>query len=62
MAQAPFGAQAPLLIVAAATPLTEGGAALDEAPIWPYVSFLTDGGADGVFACGPTGQGGLLSP
>jgi len=61
MAEAPFGAQAPLLIVAAATPLTDGGSALDEAAIWPYVSFLTDGGADGIFACGTTGEGVLLT-
>jgi dihydrodipicolinate synthase/N-acetylneuraminate lyase len=57
----PFGATGPLLIVAAATPLTGGGAELHEAAVWPYVSFLTDGGADGVFACGTTGEGVLLS-
>jgi len=57
----PFGATGPLLIVAAATPLTDGGAELDEAAVWPYVRFLTDGGADGVFACGTTGEGVLLS-
>jgi len=61
MSSRPFGAEHPLLIVAAATPLTEGGARLDEAAIWPYVRFLTDGGADGVFACGTTGEGILLS-
>ena len=55
-----FGATGPLLIVAAATPLTDGGAELDEAAVWPYVRFLTDGGADGVFACGTTGEGVLL--
>ena len=55
-----FGATEPLLIVAAATPLTEGGGDLDEAAVWPYVSFLTDGGADGIFACGTTGEGVLL--
>src|SRR5437764_8322908 len=60
MPEAPFGAQTPLLIVAAATPLTDGGAELDEAAVWPYVRFLTDGGADGVFACGTTGEGVLL--
>src|SRR5439155_13466133 len=60
MAEALFGAQAPLLIVAAATPLSNGGAQLDEAAIWPYVRFLTDGGADGIFACGTTGEGVLL--
>ena len=57
----PFGAQAPLLIVAAATPLTDGGASLDEAAVWPYIRFLTDAGADGVFACGTTGEGILLT-
>lgn len=51
----------PPLIVAAATPLTAGGAALDEAAIWPMVRFLVDRGADGVFACGTTGEGILLS-
>ncbi len=51
----------PPLIVAAATPLTAGGAALDEAAIWPMVQFLVDRGADGVFACGTTGEGILLS-
>ena len=61
MTERPFGATGPLLIVAAATPLTDGGAELDEAAVWPYVRFLTDGGADGVFACGTTGEGVLLS-
>jgi 4-hydroxy-tetrahydrodipicolinate synthase len=56
----PFGATGPLLIAAAATPLTDGGAELDEAAVWPYARFLTDGGADGVFACGTTGEGVLL--
>ncbi len=51
----------PELIVAAATPLTDGGRALDEAAVWPYVRFLTTGGANGVFACGTTGEGILLS-
>ena len=60
MTPRPFGATSPLLIVAAATPLTDGGADLDEAAVWPYVRFLTDGGADGVFACGTTGEGVLL--
>jgi 2-dehydro-3-deoxy-phosphogluconate/2-dehydro-3-deoxy-6-phosphogalactonate aldolase len=56
----PLGASGPLLIVAAATPLADGGGELDEAAFWPYVNFLTDGGADGVFACGTTGEGVLL--
>lgn len=51
----------PPLIVAAATPLTVGGEALDEAAIWPMVQFLVERGADGVFACGTTGEGILLS-
>ena len=61
MTERPFGATGPLLIVAAATPLTDGGADLHEAAVWPYVRFLTDAGADGVFACGTTGEGVLLS-
>jgi dihydrodipicolinate synthase/N-acetylneuraminate lyase len=51
----------PPLIVAAATPLTTGGGALDEEAIWPMVRFLVQRGADGVFACGTTGEGILLS-
>jgi dihydrodipicolinate synthase/N-acetylneuraminate lyase len=51
----------PPLIVAAATPLASGGEKLDEAAIWPMVRFLEDRGADGVFACGTTGEGILLS-
>lgn len=51
----------PPLIVAAATPLSTGGAALDEEAIWPMVRFLVEHGADGVFACGTTGEGILLS-
>lgn len=49
------------LIVAAVTPLTEGGTALDEAAIAPYAAFLQSHGVDGVFACGTTGEGVLLS-
>lgn len=51
----------PPLIVAAATPLSTGGAALDEEAIWPMVRFLVEHGADGIFACGTTGEGILLS-
>ena len=51
----------PPLIVAAATPLAPGGGALDEAAIWPMVAFLEAHGADGVFACGTTGEGILLA-
>jgi dihydrodipicolinate synthase/N-acetylneuraminate lyase len=49
------------LIVAAVTPLTGDGAALDVDAIAPYVAFLESHGADGVFACGTTGEGVLLS-
>lgn len=49
------------LVVAAATPLTDAGAALDLAAVAPYVAFLEAHGADGVFACGTTGEGVLLS-
>jgi dihydrodipicolinate synthase/N-acetylneuraminate lyase len=48
------------LIVAAVTPLTDGGDTLDEAAIGPYSAFLERHGADGVFACGTTGEGVLL--
>jgi dihydrodipicolinate synthase/N-acetylneuraminate lyase len=50
-----------VLIVAAATPLIDGGAALDEAAIAPYAAFLQSHGVDGVFACGTTGEGVLLT-
>jgi dihydrodipicolinate synthase/N-acetylneuraminate lyase len=53
--------EGPPLIVAAATPLTAGGSALDEEAIWPMVGFLVGHGADGIFACGTTGEGILLS-
>jgi dihydrodipicolinate synthase/N-acetylneuraminate lyase len=48
-------------IAAAVTPLTDGGARVDEPAIGPLVRFLADGGIDGVFACGTTGEGILLS-
>jgi len=51
----------PPLIVAAATPLTDGGSTLDEGAIGPMVAFLEGHGADGVFCCGTTGEGMLLS-
>jgi dihydrodipicolinate synthase/N-acetylneuraminate lyase len=46
---------------AALTPLTAGGAALDEAAFAPYVEFLATGGVDGILACGTTGEGILLT-
>jgi dihydrodipicolinate synthase/N-acetylneuraminate lyase len=51
----------PALIVAAATPLDDDGDALDEDAIGPMVAFLEGHGADGVFCCGTTGEGMLLS-
>jgi len=49
------------LIVAAITPLTDDGALLDLGAISGYVAFLESHGADGIFACGTTGEGVLLS-
>jgi dihydrodipicolinate synthase/N-acetylneuraminate lyase len=49
------------MIVAAVTPLTDGGRRLDEAAIGPMVTFLEGHGADGLFVCGTTGEGVLLS-
>jgi dihydrodipicolinate synthase/N-acetylneuraminate lyase len=49
------------LIVAAVTPLVPDGSALDDSAVGPYVEFLESHGADGVFACGTTGEGILLS-
>jgi dihydrodipicolinate synthase/N-acetylneuraminate lyase len=60
MAQLPWEIERPPLIVAAATPFTDGGKRVDEPAIWPMVRFLTDHGADGVFALGTTGEGVLL--
>jgi dihydrodipicolinate synthase/N-acetylneuraminate lyase len=48
-------------LAAAITPLRDGGAALDEAAVEPYVQFLADGGLDGILALGTTGEGILLS-
>ncbi len=49
------------LVVAAVTPLRDDGSQLDEGAIGPYVAFLESHGADGVFACGTTGEGILLT-
>jgi dihydrodipicolinate synthase/N-acetylneuraminate lyase len=49
------------LIVASVTPLADDGEALDEDAIWPLWTFLSEAGADGIFACGTTGEGINLS-
>ncbi len=51
----------PDLLVAAVTPLSESGSAVDLAAIPGYVAFLESHGVDGVFACGTTGEGVLLT-
>jgi dihydrodipicolinate synthase/N-acetylneuraminate lyase len=61
MPSLPWSFEHPPLIVAAVTPLTHGGDRLDEDVVWPMWSFLAGHGADGVFACGTTGEGVLLS-
>jgi dihydrodipicolinate synthase/N-acetylneuraminate lyase len=47
-------------LAAAVTPLRDGGEALDEEAIGPYVEFLAAGGVDGLLALGTTGEGILL--
>ena len=47
-------------LAAALTPLRDGGEALDEDAISPYVEFLAAGGVDGLLALGTTGEGFLL--
>lgn len=47
-------------LAAAATPLLEGGAALDEDGFGPLAEFLAAGGLDGILAMGTTGEGILL--
>ena len=49
------------MIVATVTPLADAGARLDEEAIRPMVAFLEEHGADGLFVCGTTGEGVLLS-
>jgi dihydrodipicolinate synthase/N-acetylneuraminate lyase len=51
----------PVLYAASVTPLRDGGTRLDEDAIEPLVRHLRDGGADGIFCCGTTGEGVLLS-
>ncbi len=50
-----------LLYAAAVTPLADGGERLDEPAFAPLVRYLRDGGVDGVFCCGTTGEGVLLT-
>ncbi len=49
------------LLTAAVTPLTDGGERLDEPAIAPLVRYLRERGVDGVFCCGTTGEGMLLT-
>ena len=48
-------------LAAAATPLRDGGRALDEAAFAPLVDFVAGAGLDGLLALGTTGEGILLS-
>jgi dihydrodipicolinate synthase/N-acetylneuraminate lyase len=48
-------------LAAAATPLRDGGAAVDEDGFGPLVGFLAAAGLDGLLALGTTGEGILLS-
>ena len=48
-------------IAAAATPLADGGARLDEPAFGPYADFLVGAGLDGVLAFGTNGEAVLLS-
>ena len=57
----PWPLERPPLIVAAVTPLFDGGERIDDDAIWPLAAFFAAHGADGVFACGTTGEGILLS-
>jgi dihydrodipicolinate synthase/N-acetylneuraminate lyase len=51
----------PRTLAAALTPLADGGSALDEAAVEPYLAFLAAGGVDGILLTGTTGEGMLLS-
>jgi dihydrodipicolinate synthase/N-acetylneuraminate lyase len=48
-------------IAAAVTPMRDGGRSLDTMAFEPLISFLAEGGVDGVLTCGTTGEGVLLS-
>jgi dihydrodipicolinate synthase/N-acetylneuraminate lyase len=49
-------------LAAAATPLRDGGSALDPDAFGPMTAVLAAGGVDGILALGTTGEGILLSP
>jgi dihydrodipicolinate synthase/N-acetylneuraminate lyase len=51
----------PRTIAAALTPLRDGGAALDEDALQPYLMYLSDAGVDGILLLGTTGEGILLT-
>src|SRR4051812_12595657 len=51
----------PLLLAATVTPLADDGEALDEAAVAPLADYLLGRGVDGLFCCGTTGEGVLLS-
>jgi dihydrodipicolinate synthase/N-acetylneuraminate lyase len=48
-------------LAAAATPLRDGGSAIDDDAFGPVTEFLAAGGVDGILALGTTGEGILLS-
>jgi dihydrodipicolinate synthase/N-acetylneuraminate lyase len=50
-----------VLLAAAVTPLRAGGAEVDDAAIGPLTEYLRARGVDGIFCCGTTGEGLLLS-
>jgi dihydrodipicolinate synthase/N-acetylneuraminate lyase len=52
----------PRVLAAAATPLRDAGATLDEDAFVPLVNFLAGAGLDGILAMGTTGEGLLLHP
>ena len=49
------------VFAAAVTPLTDGGARIDEEGIGHVARFLADAGADGALVCGTAGEGMVLS-
>ena len=51
----------PVLLAASITPLRDDGARVDEDAIGPLWEFQRANGVDGVFCCGTTGEGLLLS-